>query len=70
MHQRLVSALLFIQSYFDIFMDSSLQAAVNKSGVQTSPHKLVQEISSSAPKAARAKFNIHNYIQLYSENRQ
>lgn len=54
-------------------MDSSLQAAVNKSGVQTSPHKLVQEIlnlSSSAPKAARAKFNIHNYIQLYSENRQ
>lgn len=25
MHQRLVSALLFIESYFDVFMDSSLQ---------------------------------------------
>lgn len=69
MHQRLVSAFLFIQSYFDIFMDSPSPAAVNKSGVQMSLHKLVREIlnlSLSAPKA----FNINNYIWLYSENIQ
>lgn len=63
MHQSLVSALLFIQSYFDIFMDSPSSTAVNKSGVQMSPHKLVQEIlnpSSSAPKAARAEFHINS----------
>lgn len=37
-HQRLVSALLFIQSYFDIFMDSPATMVINKAC------KLIQEI--------------------------
>lgn len=54
MHQRLVSALLFIQSYFDIFMDS-LCPAINKSGVQMSQCELVQEtLSLLLSKAATA----------------